>query len=71
MKRFFMNVELANLITSSLLMKLGGQVSFPVATLSQISQEYAGYRVTYDKETDAVCFTLKTRTEDSDLPYYK
>ena len=71
MERFFMNVELANLITSSLLMKLGGQVSFPLATLAQITEEYSGYRVTYDKETDALCFTLKTRTDESELPYYK
>lgn len=57
------DTELASLIQSYLLMKLGGQISFSLVDLTQLSNDYVGTRIAYDPNLEALTLTLKTRPD--------
>ena len=57
-------------ITSLLLMKLGGQVSVSIPDLKTLAQEYAGYFMSFDIDTESLTIKLMTRPEDEPEPKF-
>ncbi len=65
---FEVSKELESIMFNFLLMKLGGQISFSAADLTQFTQDYAGYRFAYDTRNESITLTSKLRTSEFPAP---
>lgn len=71
-QQFALDEDMRLLVLNYLLMKLGGQITFNLLDLAQLSKDYAGLRAVLDLEKEALTLTIKTRPDEYprfDPPY--
>lgn len=63
-QQFALDNEMRLLLVNFLLMKLGGQITFNMLDLAQLSKDYLGFRAIFDVEKETLTLTMKTRPEE-------